>query len=184
MEQFKITIKNDKTFGYRVIAAISLFINVAILIYLLFFDAYRISVSISLLMLLVYFGIRKYEINKKKSGYLINEWLFFLLAFCWLGINNYWLTVICFVMGMLFFLALQKTQIYFAANGVQQLNFPRKFYKWSHLENVILKDDFLTMDFKSNRILQVLIDPTEEIDEEKFNDFVSRQIDQSTFNPN
>ena len=40
------------------------------------------------------------------------------------------------------------------------------------LNNVILKDDLLTLDFKNNRLLQLLVTSTEtDINEKEFNEF-------------
>lgn len=178
MEQYKIALKNDKVGKYRSIAKFCLFLNVAVFVYLLFYDEYRIAVSIDLLLILLYFMARRYKVKKDRKGYWLNEWVFFLLAFCWLGIENYWLEAINLIMGVLFFLAVKNMEFVFKKSGVEKLNFPKKLYEWELFENVILKDDILTLDFKNNKILQAEIDPVTDVDEVKFNAFVGSKLEQ------
>ena len=184
MEQYKITLKNNKLVQYRGIALLSLFLNVLVFIYLLFYDQYRIPSAIGLLLLLLYFLGRKYKVKKARKGYWLNEWLFFLIAFCWLGTRNYWLVVISFIMGLLFYLALKNMEFIFKKKGVEKLNFPKKLFAWQLFDNVILKDDILTLDFKNNRILQAEVEPGNDVDEAAFNSFVDSQVEMSNFSEN
>jgi uncharacterized membrane protein YobD (UPF0266 family) len=52
--------------------------------------------------------------------------------------------------------------------------FPQK-YSWSDLNNVIIKDDLLTMDFKNNKVLQRYTDDEEdeeyEVESDEFNEY-------------
>ena len=48
---------------------------------------------------------------------------------------------------------------------------------WTEINNLILKDNLLTIDFKNNRLLQLTTDPGEnEIDEASFNRFCSYHL--------
>ena len=46
-----------------------------------------------------------------------------------------------------------------------------KNYPWSQFNNIILKDNLLTLDFKNNQLLQLEPDSTATINEQTFNDF-------------
>ena len=46
-----------------------------------------------------------------------------------------------------------------------------KIYPWSQFNNIILKDNLLTLDFKNNQLLQLEPDSTASINEQRFNDF-------------
>jgi hypothetical protein len=53
----------------------------------------------------------------------------------------------------------------------------RRKYNWSDFNNIILKDDLLTMDFKTNRLLQrETIDEEGDAEEDEFNDYCSQQL--------
>jgi hypothetical protein len=55
--------------------------------------------------------------------------------------------------------------------------FKRKF-RWSEFNNIILKDGLLTLDFKSNRLLQkeVLDDDDPDADEDEFNAYCREKL--------
>ena len=46
-----------------------------------------------------------------------------------------------------------------------------KNYPWNQFNNIILKDNLLTLDFKNNQLLQLEPDSTATINEQTFNDF-------------
>jgi|GEM_PF-1266297 len=52
--------------------------------------------------------------------------------------------------------------------------FSNKAYEWALFNQVIVKDGLLTLDFRNNKVLQVELD--EMVDENKFNEFCSREI--------
>ena len=54
----------------------------------------------------------------------------------------------------------------------------KKIYRWPDLNNVVLKDGLLTMDFKNNRLFQkVAFDEDEmDADEAEFNAYCQRQL--------
>lgn len=48
---------------------------------------------------------------------------------------------------------------------------------WNEFNNIILKDDMLTLDFKNNKLLQLnVVQSDKEVDEESFNNFCSKFI--------
>ena len=58
-------------------------------------------------------------------------------------------------------------------------NIVRQWYDWSALNNVVLKDGLLTLDFKNNRLLQKEVaddDEEDDADEEEFNSFCRSRL--------
>ena len=56
-------------------------------------------------------------------------------------------------------------------------SFPKKTYAWNEVSNVVLKDGLLTIDLKSNRLIQKEIDANiSESDEQDFNDFCKNHL--------
>ena len=51
-----------------------------------------------------------------------------------------------------------------------------RIIEWNQLSNVVKKHDLLTLDFKSNKLLQVQVINAEHIDEDEFNQFCQQQI--------
>ncbi|MEO6537703.1 MAG: hypothetical protein ABIT07_08310, partial [Ferruginibacter sp.] len=68
--------------------------------------------------------------------------------------------------------------IYINENGISYPSFPPKLLLWPAIEQVILKDDVLTIDMKDNKLLQFAIDKlnTPVIDETEFNGFCITQL--------
>ena len=65
--------------------------------------------------------------------------------------------------------------------GEQGIDLPRfggrKSHGWSELNNLILKDGLLTIDFVSNRVIQLVIDGSKTpIDEKAFNEYCRRRL--------
>lgn len=62
----------------------------------------------------------------------------------------------------------------------EEINYPslpQRRITWNELNNVILKDGLLTIDFKNNRFIQQFIDESKtSVIEKEFNDFCSRQL--------
>ena len=55
-----------------------------------------------------------------------------------------------------------------------------RIVEWAELTNVIKKHDLLTLDFKNNKLLQVLLIDADNIDETGFNKFCNEQLQQKT----
>jgi len=100
------------------------------------------------------------------SGTLI--WLLFL--------HFYIIGVISLVLVLLFYIARRELKVLVNKGRVEYPSFPPKKIKWSGLNNVILKDGLLTIDFKNNKIIQQLIDETNVVDETEFNQYCREQL--------
>jgi hypothetical protein len=51
-----------------------------------------------------------------------------------------------------------------------------RIIEWNQLTNVIKKYDLLTLDFKSNKLMQIQVINADHIDEEEFNQFCQQQL--------
>ena len=67
-------------------------------------------------------------------------------------------------------------EIGFNDEGITFNSFPKRFIAWDKISNVVLKDDLLTIDYKSNKLFQKEIDPGTELSVEKeFNSFCAQR---------
>lgn len=56
-------------------------------------------------------------------------------------------------------------------------SFPKKKIAWSELNNIVLKDGLLTIDFRNNKFIQQPVDETKTaVNEQEFNDFCRQQL--------
>ncbi len=91
--------------------------------------------------------------------------------------HSFGLAFVLLLVGILSSLLDKKPLITVDANGVSiQRALGIKNYPWNQFNNIILKDDLLTLDFKNNQILQLAPDSTTTINEQTFNDFCKKYL--------
>lgn len=178
MRQFEIELKNDKKKSYRLYNWFALVISLAGFSFFLFFNEWFIEALGAIILVLVYLLTRYYLIKKRKAVYLFDDQGYFLFLLCltWLGLGKILIAGICLLLGLVYYAAMQKIIFLFSKVGVTKTNFPKKDIQWNTLDNVVLKDRILTIDFKNNHIIQVEIESSKMISEADFNGFVQDQI--------
>lgn len=177
MQQFEIILKNDKIKAYRFFALLLVLLNIVIFIFLLANDSKRYEAAAALMLTGVYIFIRIYLAKKNNHTNYMDEFIFFVLAGSWIGLQNYIMVIACIVIGILCHLAMQKLKFVFNDDAVQKLNFPKAEYPWDSFTNVIIKDKILTLDLVNNKLVQLEIENETTVDESRFNEFARRQID-------
>jgi hypothetical protein len=158
MQQFEIILKNEKVKLYRTIAKVFLLLNFTVFIFLLFYEPYRYSSVAFLIAFLLYLLLRQYLFRKGHVNNVLDEFVFFIPAAGWLGMHNFVIGIGCVLMGLLYKLSLQEIKFVFGHENIIKMNFPKKILDWDLLNNVILKDNILTLDFKNNKLLQAEIE--------------------------
>ncbi|MEP6582907.1 MAG: hypothetical protein ABJA90_01520 [Ginsengibacter sp.] len=176
MQQFEITLKNDKIKAYRLFAFLLVLLNTAIFIFLFAYDYRRYEATAALSFTAIYLFIRMYMEKKNNRKNYINGFIFFVLASGWACLHNYLIALACVITGILYYLALQKLKFVFNDDYVQKLNFPKVEYAWDAFTNVIIKDKILTLDLANNKLVQLEIEGEGLIDESVFNEFARRHI--------
>lgn len=105
---------------------------------------------------------------------------YLIVALLWLQMPYLqWLFIPFVILALLEHQVKFPLEIGFSEKHIVFNTFFRKKYDWSQLSNVMLKDGLLTMDFRSNRILQrEIVDEEDEDDatEEEFNVFCREQL--------
>jgi hypothetical protein len=174
MQQFEVTLKNDKIKFYKSIALLLVLLNLAVFIFLLIADVHFYEDAAALLLLGLYLIYLLYKSKKNKSVFFINGITFFILAGSWVALQNYLMAFACVTLGILYHLSLQKIQFVFNGSFVKKMNYPQKAYSWEMLANVMLRDNILTIDLKNNKLIQLEIESN--INEIQFNEFVHQQL--------
>jgi hypothetical protein len=62
------------------------------------------------------------------------------------------------------------------SEGIIYPSFPVKEINWPELQNIILKDGILTIDFRNDKLIQQEIEEDEDVNEEDFNEFCKQQL--------
>jgi hypothetical protein len=71
-------------------------------------------------------------------------------------------------------------EIGFSDQQIVRKGITTKTYAWNELNNVMIKDDLLTMDFKNNTLLQAYTDDQEDeeydVEDEEFNEYCRKRL--------
>lgn len=82
-----------------------------------------------------------------------------------------------FILWLLYTIARRELVVKIDREGVVYPSFPSRKITWQQINNVILKDDILTIDLKTNKVYQPFVRYAgEEISEEVFNEFCKQQM--------
>ncbi len=173
---YRIALKNYKVKSYRLIALLITFFNLAIFVYLLFSEKYFYDASASFFLVAGYCLYRFFVAKKSKTGFVLDEFSFFILAGCWVALNNYLIAFGCILVALLYNFALQKPVFVVDQKGVKKLNFPKTEFSWDKFSNVLIRDNILTLDFNNNKLIQAEIEDDKSIKESAFNGFAQQQI--------
>jgi len=180
MQQFEITLKNEKLKLYNRLSWIIIAIHVVIFLYFSLFSKDRHIASgylASLIILAAAFLLRYYLQRKKNKLQIDVEAFFFLLMIAWISNQQYWLSLIPAMFYILSGLALRRLIVTFSEEKINYPSFPLKKINWKELNNTMLKDGLLTIDFKNNKLIQQSIDENKtSINEKEFNDFCTQQL--------
>ena len=178
MSDYQIKLKNEKLNQYNRLSKLIILIFFIIFCYLAVFSGIRYikiaSIGVAGL-LAVGFGLQFYFRNTK---YQIGHRPFFLIiTFGWISIENYWMAGAALLFELFSSITSRKMDVYVTKQNIQYPSVPAKNIKWIELNQVILKDGLLTIDFKSNKLIQQMIDEIKtSVNEKEFNDFCRQQL--------
>jgi len=173
MQKFEIEIKNEKIKSYRIITLLIVILNSLFFIFLILQTNQSRSALISLGFILLYTLYRFYISKKNRRSFFFDEWIYFLLMILWVN-DSILLAITNLVLFLLYTISTQNIIYDFDSSLIRQKNFPWKKYQWNELNNVIVKDGLLTIDLKSDKLIQGEIN--DEINEEEFNEFAAKQL--------
>lgn len=87
-----------------------------------------------------------------------------------------WLVIVFAFLALLEYQAKRPAEIGFADDHIMINRLFKKRISWDEIDNVVLRDGWLTLDFKNNKLLQKEIDTGEsEASDEEFNSWVKKR---------
>jgi hypothetical protein len=183
MQQFEITLKNEKRRFYDRFALFIYLLNGAGIVAALFYTDQEIinknSSYLLLIILIILLATPLIALILKKVTLYFKSFLFASLAIAlyWV-LFGYWWVAICLVILLLLYVTAKRTlKVSFSDDKILFPSFPVKNIKWNELNNLVLKDRLLTIDFKNNKLIQQDIDAKSYlINEQEFNDFCRQHL--------
>lgn len=92
-----------------------------------------------------------------------------------------WMIVVFVLLALLEYQAKLAPEIGFSSDHIVFNGLFKKRYQWREIDNVVLKDGLLTIDFNNNKLYQKEIDTGEnEAEEAEFNDWVRNKLNNFT----
>jgi hypothetical protein len=119
-----------------------------------------------------------YLLNKKHLKKPITELAIAASATIWFYVGNIWLAAGLVLFAAMAWVINKEFVVIVNKSGITYPSFPVKKYTWHQVNQVLLKGDVLTLDFKNNQFLQFTLEEQvlQKIDAAKFNEFCKSQI--------
>lgn len=181
MAKFEVVLRNDKIRQYDRMALFIILLNIAIFILVFFYSTeknIRFDTLSGAVLCLIALGIDYFlRSAKKNTGKPYRHLCFLLIPITWFAMGNWWAFGITLLLGTLFQISQRQLLVGIDKEAVLYPSFPKKTIRWNELNNLVLKDGLLTIDFKNNKILQSeIINSSVELNEKEFNDFCREQL--------
>lgn len=176
MKQYELVLKNEKERSYRRISILLLIINFISIVFVTYENDFTkwwpliiALIAVSFAFTLAYF--------KDKNEKVAFSAAFLLLSLAWQNTGHWVPAALNLVLLILNGITSQKPIVTINNDQITFPAFPKKQIQWKDLNNVILKDGLLSIDFKNNKLIQQLIDEVSSTTNEKeFNEFCQQQL--------
>ncbi len=172
MPVYELEVINTKLRSYRLLTIFIVLLQVSYFILSLFNPAKKITALINLVFIIGFVLYRLWIAKKNRTPFYLNEWIFFLLMILW--VDELMIAIANLVFFLLYGVSMQKIIFTFSENNIKVKRVPFKTYEWNTLQNVVLKDGILTLDFKNNTLAQHTVEKSD-VNENEFNQF-ARQL--------
>ncbi len=175
MPKFTIELKNEKLRQYIIISWLIITLNFVAFIYVGRTGLSRIPTLpyFSAALLLVIFLFR--FISKRET--FENDRIslsFSIVIISWIVLQYYWAAGVIFFLFLFQDISRRKLIVLFFDDRIVYPSFPKRTIMWEELNNVMIKDGWLTIDLKNNKVFQnEITSPASEID---FNEYCSTKL--------
>ncbi len=160
-EAYEFVLKNEKLPSYNRISYIVFAVNAVSLFFIAIitdnklFERYALTASIICIIWTVLNLLRYYSAGNGKfrftPGYLF-------IFFVWIMLHQYLAAAVIIVLAALDYYSRKELRVMITKEHVEYTSFPAKIIAWNQLQNVVIKDGLLTIDFVNNKMLQAEVD--------------------------
>ncbi len=174
MKTFTFILKNEKLKTYEKISWLLIFINLIFFIFLgLKYNQTTNSKWFFIGALLVtIFSLFSLISNRFKNSEKNYGFVFTITAIIWFEVSMPWLAVVNILLMIFEIVSKRKMVLIINNDLISYPSFPAKELEWEAISNLILKDGILTIDLKNNKLIQINVEESAAlVDEKDFNDF-------------
>lgn len=175
---YVVTLKNTRARHLDRISLWLLFISVALFLRIQFVYTDRTKyLPLGCAILIIGIVVYAYFLHRRYPGRMIYySHALFIAAIGWVPVQGWFLAPLV-IMALLERQAKRPLEIGFSDDTIVINTLFRRKYHWADFSNIILKDDLLTLDFKSNRLIQrETIDEEGDAEEDEFNDYCRERL--------
>lgn len=182
MKQYDLVLKNEKEKSYSRISWIIVVLNVISLLLIAMADYKNtkgpaLIILLSCLFIIALASSATFIKIGSKYGKMSLTGAMFWLSIPWLATEHKWVFIVDILFVILNIISARKLIVTIKNDNIIFPSFPKKTIQWQQLNNLILKDDLLTIDFKNNKLIQQKIsEASSTIDEKEFNEFCCQQL--------
>jgi hypothetical protein len=175
MDNYTFILPNDKAATYKVVTFIIAIINVVAFILMEIKSA-----NTEINMFLIPMGISimatpfiNYFIFKRNKNILSFNVAFIMCGILWVFLGMILPGILLIAFSIFGFYTNKDFKLEILKEEIVYPSFPKKRYQWNEVEQIILKDNILTIDLKNNKLMQfTLVEKDNKgINENAFNDF-------------
>lgn len=175
MPKFIILLKNEKLKTYTLIGWLIIALNFFAFIYTGIAKHTGIMAlpfySAGLLLLIFFFRLMSKREDVESDSLSLS---FSVAIIAWIFLQQYWAAVIIFFLFLFQDISRRKLIILVYEDRLIYPSFPKRTIEWQEMNNAILKDGWLTIDLKNNKIFQdEIVSPTSETE---FNEFCDARL--------
>ncbi len=179
MAKYQIVLPNEKAKAYNRISLLVLAINL-LAFGLSFFKPHALAgyIAAMLMMFIISFTFFLYISKNMRLQNKATVIAIGLSAIAWLLLGDYLLMFLMALVAAVSFYTLQDPILRIMDEGIAYPSFPKKFFKWAEVKQVLLKDNILSLDMNNNSLLQFTL-PAENIahiDVVSFNRFCASKV--------
>lgn len=176
MKSYSFILPDERSRSYQWVTLIILLMNVLVFGFILLNESlersrnlafFGVSVSFLSLILFLLKTYTEFRYSHRPEVTMI------ILSLVWM-ILGYYLPGACMLcLAVLGFYTPKVKLLRFSEDGIRYPSFPVRIFRWQEVENVILKDGILTLDFKNNKMLQTAVNQYDDVEfsESDFNAF-------------
>ena len=118
--------------------------------------------------------------NSRRKDFVVTfRWALVASALLWFlpPLDNFLIAIVYIIASFIERQVKFPQEVGFTKDEITINSFPQKHYNWKEAQNIVLKDNLLTIDFKNNKILQKQTESDVDATTEKeFNEFCRQQI--------
>ncbi len=178
MKAYELVMQNHKLKTYQKISWLVVAMNFFAFIYITYQLINTVEFRwplLGALLIAVFVIIVQVKIRKDPGTQTQFLFPFFVIMFTWMQLNNYWFVLAILLIVVFENMSKKKLVVSIDEEKIIYPSFPKKEFHWQEIKNLLLKDDLLTIDFKTNKLIQALVVETD-VDEEQFNEFCRERL--------